>query len=89
MVWQNIKWLELNEKISQLEKTQLKHHNKLQDKLLEYEKLRTSKKIEQFARAKMGMIDTSRKDFIQLGLQNKQRLVEKFIGGNRKLVHIE
>ena len=79
MVWQNIKGLELDKKIGELERQQLKLNHSYHKRLIEYEKLRSSESIIQTAKEKFGMIPTSKKDFIQLGIKDKQKLMEKFL----------
>ena len=79
MVWQNIKGLELDKKIAELEKQQLKLNHNYHKRLIEYEKLRSSQSIIQVAKERLGMIPTTKKDFIQLGISDKQKLMEKFL----------
>ncbi|MDH4127494.1 MAG: hypothetical protein OEV44_01985 [Spirochaetota bacterium] len=82
MVWQNIKGLELDEKLNHLEKTQFTLYLDYQELLMEYEKIRNSDNIKRFAKDNLGMIKTSYKDFIQLGIANKQKVLKKYFNKN-------
>jgi 5'(3')-deoxyribonucleotidase len=78
MVWQNIKGIELNNKLQELEREHLKLHNSYQNSLLEYEQNRNEKRIKMLGKTKLNMIETKREDFIYLNI-NKAELAKKFI----------
>ncbi|GMT50104.1 MAG: hypothetical protein IEMM0008_1643 [bacterium] len=81
MVWQNVKGLDLDKRLRQLEKAQVKLHNIYYQELILYEKLRSSEKIKHFAKEHLHMVATHRRDFKVLGIRNKQKLVAKILGG--------
>ncbi len=83
MVWQNVKGLDLDKRLRQLEKAQVKLHNIYYEKLILYEKLRSSEKIKLFAKEHLHMVATNPRDFKVLGIKNKQKLVSKILGGIR------
>lgn len=85
MVWQNIKGMELDRSIRNLEKEQLSLYKVYHEKLAEYERIRRTERVLKFAREKLGMSGTKRADFISLGIRNKAVLQEKYPGGKREV----
>ncbi len=83
MVWQNVKGLDLDKRLRQLEKGQLRLHSMYSQELVLYEQLRSSEKIELFAKEHLHMVATNRRDFKVLGIKDKQKLLAKILGGMR------
>ncbi len=79
MVWQNIKGIELNKTLKDLEKEHLKLQKDYQNSLLEYEQNRNEKRIKKLGIIKLKMIETKKEDFIYLGVKNKEELAKRFI----------
>lgn len=78
MVWQNIKGLDINNKLNKLETERLELHHQLQENLIEYEMLRKSESIENIAKQKLKMVPTDKDSFITLGIRDQGRLLNKF-----------
>ena len=78
MVWQNIKGLELDKWISQLEKEKLELHNLFYQINIEYETISNSDQISQFAKERLQMFHAERNDFVQMGIHNKNKLLSIF-----------
>ena len=89
MVWQNIKGLELDKKLREVEKKHLSLHHIYQTKLLEYETARLPDHIEKVAKDKLNMIGTTRRDFIQLGINQKEKVIEKFLNKREQAINYD
>lgn len=74
IVWQNIKGLDLDKQILNLERNQLDLHHIYNKRLIEYEKIRRSVRIKNYAINQLGMTESKKENIIFLGIKEKEIL---------------